>query len=246
MRLKLLIFILLSLFHLQSIGQGCGTTVYDTGGAGGQYGNNQNLTWTYCPPAGQVVTITFTAFNVEAGYDYLSVHNGATNAAPELGLFTGTALPPSITGTIPGGCITLWFTSDASVPAAGWIANITCATPPPPAAVCGTTVYDPGGAGGNYANNTNYTVTYCPSVAGQVVTMNFTQFSTEANFDFVTIYNGPSTASPTMGTFSGTGIPGPFTSTHPGGCLTLSYLGILFLSIHITIPNFIMNFNVTI
>jgi hypothetical protein len=203
--------------------QGCGTTVYDTGGAAGQYGNNQNLTWTYCPPAGQVITITFTAFNTEAGFDYLSVHNGATNGAPQLGLFSGTALPPSITGTVPGGCITLWFTSDASVPAAGWIANITCTTPPPPAAVCGTTVYDPGGAAGNYANNANYTVTYCPSVAGQVVTMNFTQFSTEANFDFVTIYNGPSTASPTMGTYSGTGIPGPFTSTHPGGCLTLVF-----------------------
>ena len=219
----LLLLLASTLLVAHARAQGCGTTVYDTGGAGGQYGNNQNLTWTYCPPAGQVITITFTAFNTEAGFDYLSVHNGATNAAPQLGLFTGTALPPSITGTVPGGCITLWFTSDASVPAAGWIANITCATPPPPPAVCGTTVYDPGGAAGNYANNVNYTVTYCPSVPGQVVTMTFTQFNTEANFDFVTIYNGPSAASPTLGTYSGTGIPGPFTSTHPGGCLTLVF-----------------------
>ena len=201
----------------------CGTTVYDTGGAGGNYGVNQNLTWTYCAPAGQVVTLTFTAFNTEAGYDQLSIHNGATNAAPMLGLFDGTGLPPAISGTVAGGCVTLWFTSDGSINYAGWAINISCApiVPPPPA--CGSTIYDSGGAAGNYANNSTTFTTYCPSTPGDMVTMTFSQFSTEANFDIVTIYDGPNAGSPSMGSFSGTGAPGPFTSTDPSGCITLGF-----------------------
>ena len=204
--------------------QGCGTTVYDTGGAGGNYGNNENFTWTYCPPAGQVIRLTFTAFNTEATYDELSIHNGPSNASPQIGFnYSGAGLPPVITGTIPGGCLTLWFTSDGTVVSSGWAINITCFTPPPPPPACGTTVYDPGGAGGDYPNSSNYTATYCPTVPGDVVTMNFSQFSTEAGYDLVTIYNGPSAGSPSMGTYSGAGIPGPFTSTDPSGCLTLVF-----------------------
>ena len=204
--------------------QGCGTTVYDTGGAGGNYGNNENFTWTYCPPAGQVIRLTFTAFNTEATYDELSIHNGPSNASPQIGFnYSGAGLPPVITGTIPGGCLTLWFTSDGTVVSSGWAINITCFTPPPPPPACGTTVYDPGGAGGDYPNSSNYTATYCPTVPGDVVTMNFSQFNTEAGYDLVTIYNGPSAGSPSMGTYSGAGIPGPFTSTDPSGCLTLVF-----------------------
>jgi len=201
----------------------CGTTVYDTGGAGGNYGNNQNLTWTYCAPPGQVVTLTFTAFNTEAGYDLLSIHNGANNLAPTLGIYDGTALPPSISGTVAGGCLTLWFTSDVSITRAGWAINISCAPPVPPPPVCGSTVYDTGGPGGNYNNNSTYYTTYCPSTPGQVVTMTFSQFSTEANFDIVTIFNGPNAGSPSLGSFSGAGVPGPFTSTDPSGCITLGF-----------------------
>jgi hypothetical protein len=53
--------------------------------------------------------------------------------------------------------------------------------------------------------------------------MNFSEFNTESGFDFVRVYNGPTTASPLLGTFSGTTIPGPFTSTHPSGCLTVNF-----------------------
>ncbi len=100
---------------------------------------------------------------------------------------------------------------------------ITCAPPPAPVIACGTTVYDPGGAAGNYANNTNYTVTYCPDDPGEVVSLNFSMFNTEATFDVVTIFNGPNTSAPVLGTFSGTGNPGTITSSAPGGCLTLRF-----------------------
>lgn len=205
-------------------GQACGTTVYDTGGPGGNYGNNQNYTVTYCPTnPGDVVTITFTAFNTEAGWDELSVHNGPTNGSFEMGIFSGTGIPPSFTSTDPTGCLTLWFTSDGSIVGSGWVANITCSTPPPPPPACGTTVYDTGGPGGNYANGQSYSTTYCPTIPGQAVTLNFSAFNTEAGFDFVTIHNGPNAGSPVLGSFSGNCNPGSFTSSDPSGCLTLRF-----------------------
>ncbi len=97
-----------------------------------------------------------------------------------------------------------------------------CVSATPQASSCGSTVYDPGGTG-NYGNNANTTTTYCPSAPGEVLTMTFTQFNTESGFDFVRVYDGPSTASTLLGTFSGTTIPGPFTSTHPSGCLTVNF-----------------------
>lgn len=109
----------------------CGTTIYDTGGAGGNYGNNQNLTWTYCAPPGQYLTINFTSFSTEIDYDWLSIHDGATNAAPILGQWSGTGNIGSYTTSTPGGCLTLWFTSDISYTYPGWSATITCSAPPP-------------------------------------------------------------------------------------------------------------------
>jgi hypothetical protein len=97
-----------------------------------------------------------------------------------------------------------------------------CVSATPLASSCGSVIRDPGGTG-NYANNQNVTNTYCPTNAGEVLTMTFTEFNTESGWDFVRVYNGPTTASPLLGTFSGTAIPGPFTSTHPSGCLTVNF-----------------------
>ena len=93
---------------------------------------------------------------------------------------------------------------------------------------CGTTIYDTGGATGNYESgifpyqNVN---TYCPASAAQGINMTFTEFRTRSE-DIVRIYDGPDINSPLLGTFSGnlnTNLPGPFQSTHPTGCLTLRF-----------------------
>lgn len=201
----------------------CGTTVYDPGGVSGNYPNNANVTYTYCPSvAGQVVTIDFTMVDTQAGVDILEIYNGPNTLAPLIGTLSGVGDPSPITSTHASGCITVRFTSNNSNNAAGWAANITCAAPPAPGSVCGTTVFDPGGSG-NYLNNTNSTVTYCPSVAGEVVTLNFSVFATEANFDQLRIYNGNSAAAPLLGTYSGNTSPGTITSSAANGCLTLVF-----------------------
>ena len=86
--------------------------------------------------------------------------------------------------------------------------------------------YDPGGASGDYGNSANVTTTICPAAAGQIVTVEFNSFDTEANYDFVRVYDGTGTAGTLLGTYTGnlTGanLPGPFESA-PGSCLTFVF-----------------------
>src|SRR3954468_11473328 len=68
----------------------CGGTFYDSGGQGGQYGNNENSTMTFCSGiAGNCVRLQFTTLNVERGYDSLYIYNGPSAASPLLAALSG-------------------------------------------------------------------------------------------------------------------------------------------------------------
>jgi hypothetical protein len=124
----------------------CGGTFIDNGGTNGDYLNNTNETTTICPTnSGDVVTVTFTAFNTEANWDGLYVHNGnstsaalipstngaGTNSALNIaGAFWGTTIPGPFTSSATDGCLTFRFLSDNTVVRSGWVANVTCAPPP--------------------------------------------------------------------------------------------------------------------
>ncbi len=92
-----------------------------------------------------------------------------------------------------------------------------------PTAACGTTVYDSGGPSGNYGYDERLFYTYCPPVAGQPVTLNFTSFNVEFNYDFLLVYNGSGTGGALLGEFTGTTLPPSLTSTDPSGCITLAF-----------------------
>ena len=85
---------------------------------------------------------------------------------------------------------------------------------------CAGTFYDPGGTA-NYTNDEAFEMTFTPATAGQMLQFVFTTFSTEsATLDFLKIYDGPTTASPLLGTWGGTTGPGTVTATNPTGQLT--------------------------
>ncbi len=85
---------------------------------------------------------------------------------------------------------------------------------------CTDTIYDMGGPNRNYYDNEDYTFTIAPQGAS-TVTLNFSSFNTEVNFDFLYLYDGPNTNSPLIGTYSGTSSPGTVTST--GSSITVRY-----------------------
>lgn len=90
---------------------------------------------------------------------------------------------------------------------------------------CNAIIYDHAGTG-NYSNNQNQTYTICPSTAGQYVRLAFTSWGMEANFDYLSIFDGNSTSENMIvgSSFSSTS-PGTVTATtlNTTGCLTLKF-----------------------
>ena len=86
---------------------------------------------------------------------------------------------------------------------------------------CTGAFYDSGGSGGNYTNNQNRTVTFCSSNTAQSIYLDFSQFNIENYWDYMYIYDGPNTASPLLGTYTGTNSPGIILAQ--SGCITIRF-----------------------
>ncbi|MCX6297335.1 MAG: glycosyl hydrolase family 18 protein [Bacteroidetes bacterium] len=85
---------------------------------------------------------------------------------------------------------------------------------------CTDTIYDMGGPNRNYYDNENYTYTIAPTGATGV-TLNFSSFNTELNYDTLWIYDGANITSPLIGYYHGATSPGVITSS--GGALTIRF-----------------------
>lgn len=87
------------------------------------------------------------------------------------------------------------------------------------------TFYDTGGPTGQYEDNQTIYRIISPNVSGRKITLTFTQFSLEQDYDYIYVYNGNSLSAPSFNPdgYTGTDIPGPFTSTAVDGSLTLKF-----------------------
>lgn len=97
----------------------CSGTFTDSGGSGGNYSPSENYTITFysgnaCTP----VSVNFTQFDIENGWDELKVYDGPNTSSP--------AIPFSNTITSKSNYLTFRFTSDGSVQYSGWTATISC------------------------------------------------------------------------------------------------------------------------
>ena len=99
---------------------------------------------------------------------------------------------------------------------------------------CSGTYYDSGGAGGNYAANTNNIFrTFCPNAPGMCMRATFTQFAMNDTWflclgpnsccDYLQILNGPVQNSPAIYNNCLT-TPGTVTASNPSGCLTFRFV----------------------
>lgn len=80
-----------------------------------------------------------------------------------------------------------------------------------PVTTCGGVFTDAGGLSGNYALSENYTKTFT-SANGTHLRFDFISFSTEATWDLLKVYDGPTTASPLIGVLNGSSLPETFIS----------------------------------
>lgn len=98
-------------------------------------------------------------------------------------------------------------------------------------------LFDSGGAGAvaPYQNNESYTVTICPDVPGDFITLYWVVFQLDptdnipgpgSDADNMTIYDGPNTSAGTLGTYNANDLDGLIVSAsilNPSGCLTIVF-----------------------
>jgi len=104
-------------------------TITDTGGANSEYDDNESYVRVMIPNLpNKKIELTFTAFDLEAEYDYLWVYDGNSTSAPDLtnGGLDGTEIPGPFQSTAADGSLTMRFYSDGGVTQEGYVANVTC------------------------------------------------------------------------------------------------------------------------
>ena len=109
-------------------------TITDTGGPTDTYNNNLDQTVTLSPSDNtKKLQLNFTAFDLEAGWDFLYIYDGPNTGSTLLATLDGTTLPSAITAENASGQLTLRFTSDGSGIRAGFTATASsiavCTTP---------------------------------------------------------------------------------------------------------------------
>jgi gliding motility-associated-like protein len=109
----------------------CSGHLYDSGGADGPYQNDEDITTTLCPQggpgSGSATTVRFTAWALAAGAgDTLRIYDGpsATGVPLAVGTASNPLLGQTFTASLPEGCLTFHFVSNATATAAGWAAEI--------------------------------------------------------------------------------------------------------------------------
>jgi bacillolysin len=115
----------------------CAGILYDSGGAGGLYGDLEDAQITISPPGAGSVDLNFASFDIEPGssaglcdYDYIEIFNGPDGTFPLIGRYCNNNIPTVVSST--SGSITLVFHSDQSVVGAGFEINWSCNIPSQP------------------------------------------------------------------------------------------------------------------
>jgi gliding motility-associated-like protein len=115
----------------------CSALFYDSGGANGNYQNNEDHTISFCSASGEKMRVEFLNFDTQDNnqtgrnhfrYDILYVYDGPDVNSPPLFEFSGLQ---SLVNLVPivvssGECITFRFRSDNNTMRSGWEAVVTC------------------------------------------------------------------------------------------------------------------------
>ena len=166
----------------------CDALFYDSGGANSNYGNNLTYTMTFNPGGDDAkISVAFSEFNTQANYDYLYIYDGTSTSDTQIGQYSGTSSPGTVTATNAAGALTFKFTSNRFTSASGWVAMVSCVYPERTI----TATVQPEGAGtvegaGTYTQGETCTLTAHANTGYTFVnwTENDVEVSTEATYSF--------------------------------------------------------------
>lgn len=112
---------------------GCIGTLFDSGGAIGDYGANQNSVITISPAGATLVDLTFISFDIEPGsasglcdFDYIEIYDGPNVNSTLIDRYCNENIPTTVSST--GGDITIRFHSDQFVEGSGFEIDWSCSS----------------------------------------------------------------------------------------------------------------------
>lgn len=167
------------------------------------YRPNSKCTWRITVPEGNVVTLSFRIFDLEADsqcrYDYLDVYNGHSHLVQKLGRFCGTFRPGNLISTT--NTMMLEMVSDEATQGRGFVAYFSGVKPyVDEQQTCGGKITKAQGEimTPNWPNNKYPPGTSCSWLItvepDTVIQVKFDKFALEADtycrFDYVAFYNG--------------------------------------------------------
>lgn len=192
-------------------------TINDGSGPVYNYTENQNCSWLISPIDSVLnISLEFYNFDIDIS-DTLFIYDGNSESSNLIGAFNGVNIPEDIVST--GDEVTVVFKSDGQTNGEGWLLGFSSNFP----SFCSNTVLNEpygdisdGSGTANYQNLTTCIWMIQPDTVGDII-LTFTEFDTEENHDFVTVYDG----SDKIGEFSGSEIP--YVQTITNGMLTIVF-----------------------
>lgn len=215
----------------------CNAQIFDDGDEVANYSPNINSTIRIFPgePNSIVkVTLKNTNYGLFAFNDYIQFINPDNKAVMgQLFQIDASSLPASYVSSSKDGSIIVKFVSDDSNQNKGFEMTAVCLdttniyklkyNQTNSITTCNKVITDNGFLG-TYQSNSDDQLTIYPELAGQKVTLSFTEFSTEGSYDYLSVYNGNSNvAASLIKKLTGNTMPADITSTAADGSLTLFF-----------------------
>lgn len=85
------------------------------------------------------------------------------------------------------------------------------------------TLVDPGSYAETYNNNLSQTITFTPTNSGDKLILDISLLAIESTYDYLYVYDGPSTTDPLLATLTGNGSNLSYVSTGSTGSLTIKF-----------------------
>jgi gliding motility-associated-like protein len=104
-----------------------GSTLFDSGGANGNYADNETYVRTIYSDNGESPYLDFNLFSVENHFDVMYIYDGPNATSELIGAYTGGTNPKIVQAS--GSYLTVVFISDGSNNRAGWSALVGRGTP---------------------------------------------------------------------------------------------------------------------
>lgn len=179
------------------------------------YINNADCKWVIAPAGATQISLDFTAFDTEDTHDKVMVYDGPDENSALLAEWWGNTLPQTITTTAGVGAMCIKFVTNASVAYSGWTATYEASgTAPSCEGISVLTApsgsIEDGSGTDNYVSNQKCAWYIAPPCA-TAVTVSFSEFDTEADYDGLVIYDGLDLKNK-LGQYSGTNLPATITS----------------------------------